>query len=713
MTALYYYKTKETNKTMDKLIPQQDKSRWIYFWAVFCIIFCTAFLYVSFMPGKKILLLGFLALVGCFLCALFPKKATAAFYLAVKYRYWLGAFVILLFTVFKLHGSSLNALDTFFADTDGPTSQILWGRARPVRSDEWGVQTMYYMSQDANDYALYNPFLYSGRGQNMHLGYNAPVFDILLIGKPATWGYLLFGAERGLAFYYSFKLVFLTLLSFELCMLITKENVPLSVLGGFWVAFSPAVQWWFSPHFVDVLFWAAALVVVAYHFFTAKGDGWRIFFAVLAVVAVCGFVLALFPSLQVPLGMVAVGLVIAFLWRDKATITFGKKHLVYVAGAGLVACLALGMGLYEGKDALTLMARSAYPGARVSLGGGGRFEDLFTNITSVFLPFSDLPYLNNSEVSSFFHFAPALVLLLPYFRKKKAPNLGVGYVLAGMLFVCFLWMFVVFPEPFAKITLFSYVNRISYVYGFLAVLFTVWAISVLAKNPGMLPAKIKWPVLAFFVVANLFFLSGEKMSYLPQNWRLFLYMAEIFVLAAVLFFILSGKMRFTALFMSVLIFVSGFTVNPLVVGNGALTNKTVINQAKIIAQKDPEAYFLVDDVAFVVSNAFAANGVKTIGATTFYPDLARWQDIDSDREYIEYYNRYANKVTTLTKDETSFMLIHPDYFCAKIQYGDLAKLGVKYVVSAEELEAVKDDAVYFTKIFDCPNDPDIYLVSER
>lgn len=53
------------------------------------------------------------------------------------------------------------------------------------------------------------------------------------------------------------------------------------------------MQWWFSPHFYDAIFWASTLFVVGYWFFRAQG--WKKWaFTLLAIASLDGFVLALF-----------------------------------------------------------------------------------------------------------------------------------------------------------------------------------------------------------------------------------------------------------------------------------------------------------------------------------------------------------------------------------------------------------------------------------
>lgn len=76
----------------------------------------------------------------------------------------------------------------------------------------------------------------------MLISYYAPVFDITLIGKPFNWGFVLLGKEHGLSWYWYSKLFLFFLLSFEISMFLTNKDSFISILGAFWITYSPAVM---------------------------------------------------------------------------------------------------------------------------------------------------------------------------------------------------------------------------------------------------------------------------------------------------------------------------------------------------------------------------------------------------------------------------------------------------------------------------------------
>ena len=240
----------------------------------------------------------------------------------IKWRYLIALGVFVFCVALKIHGSSINESNKWFANyPEYEQESIILGESRTIRSDEWLVHTPYYMSQSYNDFEKTSNMM-SLEGQDMIIGYNAPVMDITLVAKPFTWGYLQLGNEYGLSWYWCSKVILMLLVSFELCMIVAQKSKKVSLIGMLLITFAPLMQWWFVPHAADVFFWGMAVLVTAYHFFTAKSFGYKNLFTILTPLTVITFIIALFPSLQLPIGLVAIALLVAFLIRDRQNITF-------------------------------------------------------------------------------------------------------------------------------------------------------------------------------------------------------------------------------------------------------------------------------------------------------------------------------------------------------------------------------------------------------
>ena len=610
----------------------------------------------------------------------------------VKWRYLIALVAFVACVAFNLHGSSVNEYNKLFANyPEYEQESIVVGKSRPIRSDEWVVHTPYYMSQQYNSFEK-DSHMMSLEGQDMIVGYNAPVGDITAVMKPFTWGYFLFGNERGLSWYWCSKLILLMLVTLELCLIVTKGDKKVSLLGMLLISFAPAVQWWFVPHMVDVFFWVMAVLVLAYRFFTSKGRI-RWLWMVLLPCAVITFVLALFPSLQIATGLAMIGLFIGLMIRDKKEITFKKKDIWRLVVMGVAVIAVLGYTILTSWDAIMTLLHTVYPGSRVALGGGGGFKALFTDLTTFRLPFKEITYSNNSEMSTFIQFAPLFLMLYPviYKKMKRDRNIIVGNALVICLAVMATFMLVGFPELLAKLTGFSYINRMGIAYGLVATIFTIWGISMVWKKKIFTWKQILG-VLAIYGFMYVCFVGKNELTY--ASWKYYaIVIAGLLVLG---YMMLAGHKKIFMTGMVALIVVSGMTINPVAKGTTALTGHPLEQKIREIAEENTEAYWLgVEDNRLAMLGI--VNGARMLNATNFYPDYAKWKLIDPEGKNDEMYNRYAHINVILSKDETEMDLAWADSVKLKISCKDLGKWPVRYLVTAGELKECKND---YGKIYD-------------
>lgn len=179
-----------------------------------------------------------------------------------KKRYLLALIVFAYIVIMGYSGSSIGCYNTAFQPSDNNKnySPIL-GIARPIRSDEWNVNTPIAVSQavdENNKYGYFNDNL-RGTLTEMFSVASSPVADILVLSKPFFIGFLLFGAEHGQAFLWYGKVIALLLVSFELCMLITNKKKLVSLLGMILIVFSAATQWW---NITEYVIWGGLALVL-------------------------------------------------------------------------------------------------------------------------------------------------------------------------------------------------------------------------------------------------------------------------------------------------------------------------------------------------------------------------------------------------------------------------------------------------------------------
>ncbi|MEC0310684.1 hypothetical protein P4H67_28375 [Paenibacillus lautus] len=631
--------------------------------------------------------------------------------IVVKYRYLIATIIFILLVLFKVHGSSIGMWDTYVRGEERSTTLI--GVERGIRSDEWLVQTPYLFSQakSAELYKYKNDNIRSD-GQNMVLA-NAPTFTIETIGKPFLWGYLLFGTDYGLSWFWFSKLMLLVLFSFEICMILTRDNKALSLLGAMWIAFSPPTQWWFSTTFVELIVYSQAIIVAINYFIKSKKEIARIGYIFATALSFLGFVFTIYPAIQVPMGFLTAVFVFGLVYNagfKKIAESFTKKETWSLVVCALIVIAAFITFIINSKADLKLLLGTVYPGEVVNSGGGYSFKDLQMYLLSWLLPYKDIHFSNQSEISSFINFFPAMMLgLVMIFVSKKMGQVENKKIIIP-IFAYFIfqlsWLFIPYPEIVGKITLFSFVNEgrlAQFVFGLTALYLTIWFIDVIVK---MKPYK---NIEVFLICSCIAFIY----VYSIYNTGIKDYLSGFLIITGVAFllinvFILKGMKKSLITSVFILIVVSGFTVNPIAQGTDSIFNKEIAIEIQKINKEPGNKWVAVDSL--VNGQYLVSLGSKTFNSVHFYPDLPMWRSLDQTHSYEEVYNRYAHVIVHLTmENQASFDLLNPDVIRVNLNYNDLLNAGVDYILSPSALE--QED--YVKRIFyDSTSNLYIYKLEE-
>src|SRR5436853_419453 len=141
---------------------------------------------------------------------------------------------------------------------------LLLANARYFRWDEAYIATPYALSQLAQQprFPVINPSF--GNGQNMLIERHTPVWHIATLARPATWGYFLLGAQRGLAWYWWFQPLACFTVLFLLLEIVFNNDWKLAALGAVLFGSSAYVILW-SQWPAYVTFFAALACLATYH----------------------------------------------------------------------------------------------------------------------------------------------------------------------------------------------------------------------------------------------------------------------------------------------------------------------------------------------------------------------------------------------------------------------------------------------------------------
>lgn len=612
------------------------------------------------------------------------------FELIYKYRFVLSFLLLIMLVSFKISGSSMGCWKLFLGDGE---SGIRLGEPRVWRSDEWGTLTPLCFRQQYNTLGAYNRYsqtLGSILTDNM-LVYGQPSWDILTLFRPFYWGYLFFGSERGLSWFWCSRLIVLFLSWFELGMLITDGQKKLSVMLSVCVSFAPFLQWWFAINgLVEMLIYGACFVLGSNYLVSRAFNPRKIAVAVGMAVCAVGYVLTFYPTWMVP---VAWGFVPLFLWvviwkfnrNVLRRVDVVPWLLIFVITAAGLTVLAV-----TSWDVIKAELNSVYPGNAPSSSGGTGLWWMMKYPISLVSRFSMNELI--VENSSIICFAPAgfiLALWVIIKEKKKDPLL---ILLLGMnLFLA--WYYCVgIPKWLAKILLLSFVNsnRGPQVLGFLRLTLFGRAVALKEKAPKRWLAALA-AVISSAVPMRLalgftkYEPGGLRYEYFDTAEKI----VVVWAILAVVFYLLyrARKSKYTMAVLGVctVVLASSIWINPVAKGVPEITKSETMQQIRDLVKEDPKAIWLVVDMAYPATNIPAMAGADCLNTTQTYPQKTRWEMLDQEGECEDIYNRYCHIRASLGS-KTMLELVSTDYVEVTLSPEDLKKLNIRYIVSTNDFD---------------------------
>lgn len=211
-----------------------------------------------------------------------------------KYRYFLALLLFVLAIILKLSGSSVGVWINSMWGKNSTDMYTVLGTPRSIRSDEYAVNLPLMISQFRNGFPYFNEAL-RGTATDMFMVYGQPVWDIAVLFRPFHWGYLIFGAERGLSFFWFGRLIALFMISFEFGRLITEDKRGLSFALAVLITGSPVVQWWFAVNYLVELLVFGMLAILLINIYLKKEE-FKIRILSIAGISLCigGYCFSLF-----------------------------------------------------------------------------------------------------------------------------------------------------------------------------------------------------------------------------------------------------------------------------------------------------------------------------------------------------------------------------------------------------------------------------------
>ena len=658
-------------------------------------------------------------------------------------RRFILAGVLLFFIVIRHYtGSSLSIYnDVIQYQVDSPEYNEVLGVNRAIRSDEWAINTPLSFSQNVGEEKLpYYSNIVRAAKTDMFTIVNAPVLDIVSIGKLFNIGYI-FGNDVGISFWWYGRLIALMLISFEFFMLLTNKNKKLSLVFMLIITFSPAVQWWYSNFITDILIWGMLALILIDKFLREKLFRKRCIYMALIAICAISYVFIFYPAWMISFAYVYLAVFIWLLLKNHKEYSFGKKDIILVICAILFIAFIGGRYYLMSKDALNATLNTAYPGDRVSE-GGGRTYILMSYIYGIFFPVASMA--NPCELSSMFSLFPIPMILAVIFivfnkDRKKHLKFIIPILLAALLLTC--WCVFGLPEILAKITLLDKVpgNRAVVPCGLANILLLGYILTYKNDISIKLERKLGIILLGVISLITTFLMINYDIRKVPQYLTgVAVNVITYIIFACIIFFLLlvlfkkdvdknTNKLQkssfykklvgnyynYLLLILGMFALLCGITVNPINRGTKVIEDKPLAKEVRKIVNTDKDAIWVANNYNYIHANYLVANGAKVINSTNYYPNFDLFYKIFDESEVtdemLNIFNRYAHIEFNLIDGKSNIEMIYVDAIRLNVNYEKVKDLQIKYLISNDDLEKFNTDDITFTKIYD-EYDFKIYLV---
>lgn len=631
-----------------------------------------------------------------------------------KYRFYIAGIVLIYAVLMGYSGSSIGV----YNDIIQPNNREIYyspifGDSRTIRTDEWAVNAPSFVSQcvdpNGNNYSYYHDSL-RGTKTEMFSQLNQPILDILSIGKPFTLGALILGASRGYSFLWAASIIALLLVSFEFCMVISKNNKLASLLGMLLISFSASTQWW---QCYNIFTWGMLAIVLFDKFMLTKKFSTKILCSIGIFISGISYIFYFYPTWQVPYGYIYLAVLIWVVIKNWKEYKINKKDILLIIAIILAIGAILGIYFVKSADALKLITGTDYPGKRFET-GGKEIKTIFSYVYSIIFPYKIDTIGNPCELSSMISFYPipmliALIYLVRNIKTKKHFSFLIPMLIISIVYSIFMLFGV--NEMFAKITLLymTPAGRLAVPLGFSQILLIVYMLGNFTREDIILKNEIIKKAGTVLASIAIMYIALKTDMNILQNHPMYIYICGLILVYGIYQIVNineeKNKKRLIMLLIPVAI-LTGATVHPIQKGISVLTDKPVAQKTQEIVSQDKENnLWICDSTNFMTNNYLLASGAKIINSTNLYTNFDLYKTVlgeeESQKTEVRYvYNRYSHINMEITEDKNDIELVQQDSIKISLTSEKIRELGVKYILTTRDLDQFDTEDVKYQKIYD-------------
>jgi hypothetical protein len=556
--------------------------------------------------------------------------------------------ILLLFTAFKISGSSLEIYDYILGVQQGKS--LIVNQPQAIRSDEWLVATQMTLAQNANHYKQINKNI--GNGQDMSFMEDVPYKDWSTIFKPENWAFFCIPFAHAFALKWWLMAYALALSCYFFVLTLLPGKKLWAALLAVCLLFSPFVQWWYQFDTLAPLYYCLIAGILFIHL--VRSTSWQkklLLTAGLAYV-LTAFIFILYPPFMIACALGLLAFCVGYLLEYKHNHDWKQVGLVvcWVAGALAFAVTMVGLFILTRHAAVKAISDTVYPGMRAAPGGdydvtkifGGFMNTQLQNIKR-----ANNYGLNQSENSNFilltpFLLIPSAYLLIRKYRQSK---------IIDWPLLCVNIMFVIlsariltpFFDPLWKPLLLYKVPARRLLIGF--GLINIVQLVLFIRNFKDFDATVRRWVKPLYLIAVLL---TEVIFAAMTHHRYPGYISDYkALLLAVVVPIIIGLLLYKRFVWAIALFTiftiySSYMVVPLYHGTRPLTNTPISNTIQAIAAHS-NGKWIAESVQY--ENLAIMNGAPSLSGVFDYPQPEIWKNV-APRD-PDIYNRYAHIIAVI------------------------------------------------------------------
>lgn len=610
--------------------------------------------------------------------------------------------VLVLFIIlvcFKVNGSSIGIYHDYFYGNTSKDPNLLFGKPRAIRSDEWLVTTQVTIAQEKNNYDRVNNNLLGG--QDLSVLLDAPYKEWSSIFRPQNFSFYVLPFEYAFAFKWWLLLIGLLLSSYAFSLrILGKDKIPLSILLSIVFSFSPFIFWWYQSITILPLIYGLLLILVGMSIIdkTPLSTNWLALGERSSSVVKSGimsyllvsFALVFYPPFQIPVALCVAFFLLGYLFQKGFNRSDWLAIILPVVFSIVTALAIIGVFALTRMDTIKAITGTVYPGHRVVASGGYDATRFAVTYLQPLLQSNSRGgnYISNQSESSiplltpFYFLVPFLSLFVwSYVRSRKIDWVLFCLILCNLLFLANL--FIPNIDVLSKITFLYLVphDRLLIGIGFITMISLIYSVKIYSdKDLAITPRVQRWIiayVLVIFATAIALGLKTQQLHPLFITSKLHIIALSIALFCGIVF-ILFKKFTIGLTALALFSLVSTLYIHPIYVGLGPVYNGRVTESLQSTSDKHT-TWAVADNIAF--EHFPQISGRSAITGVSAYPNLLFWKQFSNDEKT---YNRYAH--ITLSDNTGVIELEGNDSFTVSEDCNNSINRKIDYVLSASPLK---------------------------